>query len=293
MTIPHFYTLLLHATAATLAVLFLALLGLRVLNRALPRLRLPSVGDEASRMPRAVRRVEGPLDDDETPLRGETWRLEKLLFSRDRDVRVAAAQALGRQRSPEAAAALIEGLRREALPETWLLDPLGRPWAADVIVSALHDPSLLSIRAQLADAAGIAGALAAVHPLRAMLRTGRAHERVRAARSLRRLGDTAAAPMLITALTDGEWEVRAEAALALGGLGDPTAVPALERALHDDSWWVQANAATAIGQLGRRGRRALNRLLTSTDATTRERAREVICIAPVGARPPERELVAA
>ena len=283
MTVPHLYCLLLPLTGATLAVLSLLLVLLRARNRTRAGRSREFAGctHRAIRSPRPLRRLEGAIQLGQRNRRAGAWKLEKLLFDRDRDVRVAAAQSLGAQRSPVAAAALIEGLRREALPEAWIIEQLGKPWAAETIVAALADPLLLSIRAPLAEAAGLADAKNATPALRAMLRTGLARERTHAARALRRLGASEAVPALMIALSDDEWTVRAEAALALGELGDPRAVGVLERALDDDSWWVQANAASSIAQLGRRGRRALNRLLTSTDAITRERAREVIALEPV------------
>ena len=285
MTVPHLYFLLLPITGATLALLSVLLVLLRAHNRTLAGRSREFTGSthRAIRSPRPMRRLEGTIQLGHRHRRAGVWKLEKLLFDRDRDVRVAAAQSLGAQRSPVAAAALIEGLRREALPEAWIVEQMGKPWAAETIVAALGDPSLLQIRAPLAEAAGLAGATAAQPVLREMLRTGLARERTHAARALRRLGASEAVPALMIALSDDEWTVRAEAALALGELGDPRAVGVLERALQDESWWVQANAASAIGQLGRRGRRALNRLLTSTDAITRERAREVIAHDPIEA----------
>ena len=283
MTVPHLYFLLLPITGAILAMLAVLLVLLRAYNRTRFERSREFAGSthRAVRSPRPLRRLEGAIQLGHRHRRAGAWKLEKLLFDNDRDVRVAAVQSLGALRSASAAAALIEGLRREALPEAWIVEQMGKPWAAETIVAALADPSLLGVRAPLAEAAGLAGASAAVPALREMLRVGLARERTHAARALRRLNASEAVPALMTALSDDEWTVRAEAALALGELGDPRAVGVLERALADESWWVQANAASAIGQLGRRGRRALNRLLTSTDAVTRERAREVIALDPV------------
>jgi HEAT repeat protein len=73
--------------------------------------------------------------------------------------------------------------------------------------------------------------------------------RMKAAETLRKLGDTRAVDPLIKALGDKYFKVRKNAALALGEIGDARAIESLIEALTDFAFHVQA-AAKALGKLG-------------------------------------------
>ena len=282
MTIPHLYFTLLGITSGILGVILVTLVMAKVRSGRTRVHRMTSSSRSLIRATyrrRTLQRIRAVEQIGALRRRGEVWRLEELLSDRDTDVRIAAAQALGKLKTPTAAWALVKGLERAALPEAWLIEQLGKAWAADVITDALVDPQLLAIRAHLCEAAGLALAVEAERSLLQMLRIGTSVERTSAARALRLIGSHTATRHLIRALDDASPQVRSEAALALGEIADPGSVFALERALHDPDWWVQANAATALAKLGRRGRRALGRLLMHPDRVTRERAREVISTA--------------
>ena len=73
--------------------------------------------------------------------------------------------------------------------------------------------------------------------------------RLRAARSLGRLRDAAALPVLIEALAHRAGNLRKEAAIALGEIGDPRALPALEAADADPDPEVRKAARLARQRL--------------------------------------------
>ena len=73
--------------------------------------------------------------------------------------------------------------------------------------------------------------------------------RLRAARSLGRLRDVAALPVLIEALAHRAGNLRKEAAIALGEIGDPRALPALEAADADPDPEVRKAARLARQRL--------------------------------------------
>ena len=80
--------------------------------------------------------------------------LDRLLHDRDPRVRLAAARALGRIATPDAARILIAALEDGLLPEQRLVEVLGAPWAAGALLLAFRAPRTVAMRVPLADALG-------------------------------------------------------------------------------------------------------------------------------------------
>ena len=188
----------------------------------------------------------------------------------DRDVRAAAAYALGKMRPPVAVAALTKALddsvewnRAEvafALGQIFV-NPEGRAAGAvavPALIERLKDPSV-RVRKNSAYALGWSGAPAAAMPLIQALKDQAGEVRGEAAMSLGTLSrycqdSSAAGPAveaLIPVLQDNLEMARIYAAQTLGWFGpiSTPALPALERASQDDSAAVRQAVARAIAAI--------------------------------------------
>lgn len=203
-------------------------------------------------------------------------RLRPLLADPDGDVRLVAAGALARIGSGSAADALIGGLVARTLPPERLIERLGAPWAAPMVLARLQASDDLELVSGLARALGLAGYAPAEPDLIALLGHTEIELRISAARALATCGARASVGPLVDALQGDAWEVRAQAATSLGAIGAVEAVPALEAALGNHAWWVRSNAATSLAQLGPAGEAALRRALAGPDAYASERAAEAL-----------------
>jgi HEAT repeat protein len=204
--------------------------------------------------------------------------LEPLLADPDVDVRHAALGGLTRDGSPEAARALVRTLDTGTLPVERVVERLGRPWAAPVLLEAWDVPAVLPLRGWIAEALGLAGEARALPVLERLLRTGNDDERVRACRAVGRIGGPGALAALLPVLDDPYAPARAQAARALGELGDPEATTALGEGLSDPDWWVRANAGEALRRLGEPGLDVLRAALWGPDRYARDRAAEALCL---------------
>lgn len=115
----------------------------------------------------------------------------------------------------------------------------------------------------------------AVTAAEAHLRSRRAWNRARAAKSLGDMGARSATPALIEALDDGDADVRTTAARTLGKLGSPDAVEPLVRALASGTL-PRAVAGLALHEIGSDAVPALLGLLDSDDESVRSVAVELI-----------------
>ena len=200
----------------------------------------------------------------------------------DREARRVAARGLARRGDAEAAWLLIGALAAKALPEDRVLEQLGRPFAAETLVDALHLEQLRGVHAELVAGLGLARDAIGVFAVARLLRDGDERERTKACRALGRIGRTEVVPFLIEALEDTAATVRAIAARALGEIGDERCVPALGIHLTDRDWWVRANAAESLRRCGPQGILALERALESDDPFARDRAAEVLALHAAG-----------
>jgi hypothetical protein len=175
--------------------------------------------------------------------------LDRLLRDRDPRVRLAAARALGRIATPEAARLLISALEQGLVPEQRLVEALGAPWAAGPVLLAFRAPRTVAMRVPLADALGRARSPQAVEAFAAAMPAAATELRIRMVRALARIGSPGAVDAVRGTMSDPNWRVRAQAAWSLARLGDATATALLEQGLADASPWVRANCTAALRRL--------------------------------------------
>jgi HEAT repeat protein len=203
------------------------------------------------------------------------------LHSRNKDVRVRAAEALTELADPATATRLMFVLT-DPVPEVRIqavaaLARIGDPMAVKPILVQL-DREEGWVAHRITDSLGLFGA-AAVPVLNEYVAQSRRHSEL-VIRALGKIGDHRSEPVLlgmldfpdkevrtravsalgsvctpvgvqdlIQSLRDPSWEVRAQAAKSLGEGGDRMAVPALRHVLTDTSWWVRNNAAVGLSNL--------------------------------------------
>jgi HEAT repeat protein len=203
----------------------------------------------------------------------------------DYELRLIAARALRIVGGDEAAWELIRGLRDRVLPTDRLLEQLGRPFAAHALLQAMQIADFNEVRADIADALGLAAYAPAAHALGGLVRFGNERERTKACRALGRLGDPIVVPLLTRAMADDSWVVRAQAATALGRSGQFAAVSPLASALADQNWWVRANSAASLRLCGAAGLAALRHAAAEhPDRYARDRALEALALEAASTR---------
>jgi HEAT repeat protein len=203
----------------------------------------------------------------------------------DYELRLIAARALRVVGGDEAAWELIVGLRDDVLPKDRILEQLGRPFAARALLQAMQIADFHEVRADIAEALGLAAYAPAAHALGGLVRFGSERERTKACRALGRLGDPAVVPLLTHALEDDSWVVRAQAATALGACAHAAAVAPLAVALADRNWWVRANSAASLRLCGPPGLAALRHAATEhADRYARDRALEALALEAASSR---------
>jgi HEAT repeat protein len=161
----------------------------------------------------------------------------------DADIRVFAVQALGSIGNSRGTMAVIRVLRlpadaEKATARALAAQALGKlvdVRAVKPLIVALKDPDE-NVRQWAAESLGLIGDRRAVQPLIEVLKEKSvANQRVRtsAARSLGRIGDVTGVEPLVAALADKS--TRHEAIRALGGLRDPAAIEPLTKLLLDET----------------------------------------------------------
>jgi HEAT repeat protein len=170
-----------------------------------------------------------------------------------RDVRSAAAEALGEIGDSMAVPALIEALNDDPMGSVRstaakALGSIKDPSAVHALVKALKDP-VGSVRAAAAKALGGIQDPVAAPALIETLNDNYEQVLRAVASSLGAAKDPAAVPALIGKLTDPGENVRLSAAKALGDIGHPAAVPELIHALEDPASEVRSMAAKALGTI--------------------------------------------
>jgi HEAT repeat protein len=195
----------------------------------------------------AIPAIEIEKDDKPT-----TTQMRDVLLNGSLRGRAEAAQRLMALATPEAMAALFDGMA----------DTYAAYIAADAVLQrAIQKPEGLAplllpglkhkdyrTRMLTAYMLGKTGDKAASSELSVALSDESRDVRLYSAQALRKAGDKNAVPALIKALSDQYGLVRLQAAAALGQIGDSSAIPGLIKALDDPD--AAINAARALGKLG-------------------------------------------
>jgi HEAT repeat protein len=176
--------------------------------------------------------------------------IEVLTNSKELQVRVTAAQALGTLKDRRGVDALIaasgameKDLRLAAVNSLGLISD---HTSAEVLFVAAKDTDqgVRDAAIQSLAAMGIS-----VERLSTEITNPNWQTRVAAITTFARLGDAKATPLLITALKDSDSRVRAESARTLGQIGDQRALDALISSLGDSSADVRVESTFALGRL--------------------------------------------
>jgi HEAT repeat protein len=214
--------------------------------------------------------------------------LVECLTSENREVREAAARALGILKHPASAEPLAAALERACSGGGRAPGGRSGPDARECEAIALAvanlesyaGPPLIPLlgaeskdtRRWAARALGLARHAAAVDPLLRHLADARSDVRKEAAIALGHIGDPKAAAALMTALNHKDPETRRAAADALGEIRAVEAVEKLQAACSDSSEAVQVAAVTALGRIG--GLKAAAALRLALDGSSRKGVKE-------------------
>lgn len=186
-------------------------------------------------------------------------------------VRAEAAFALGLVGAAEAAPALVRTLTRETEPlvigeAALALARLGQPGSTPVLLPLLTQPHP-HVREQTLEALALLGDTTATTALLQATRDPIETVAWRAVYALEKVPDSGSLPRLYELVTANSPRVRAYVARTLGRIGDRAATPVLAGMLgsSEASWRVRVNAAVALGRLG--GEPALLALAPALDDT--------------------------
>lgn len=194
----------------------------------------------------------------------------------DRDVKLAAAEALSGLDDPSVIPVLCDELARV---EEWssprlaaLLVSFGEA-AVGPLLKTLDAAASLNARIWAAQILGKIGHRRATQPLIDRLHDRSQQMRMSAANALGDLGDLRAVrPLVDIVLRDPASVVRVEAAAALGKIGDPDAVPVLVSSLGDPEYWMRFRALEAIEVLAPEDTTPIEAALDDGNAEVRLRA---------------------
>ncbi len=171
------------------------------------------------------------------------------------EVRLEAAETLGRFKSPAAVKALIPALKDEnkqmRMTVAEALGDIGDKKSVEPLISLLKDVDW-EVRSYAAEALGDLEDSRAVNPLGNCLQDDNRNVRKNVVYALGEIDHRSAVRHLTTALKDADWEIRMEAASALGEIEDPSTIPALSEALTDENLNVRKASVEALGEIGDR-----------------------------------------
>ena len=204
---------------------------------------------------------------------------------RDRELRLIAARALRVVGGDEAAWQLILGLRDDVLPKDRILEQLGRPFAAHALLQAMQIADFNEVRADIADALGLAAYAPAAHALGGLVRFGSSESgRRRAAHSVvSAIRSSCRSSPVRWRTTRGSCAPRPRRRSAPARTRP--AVAPLAAALADRNWWVRANSAASLRLCGPTGLAALRHAASDhPDRYARDRALEALALEAASAR---------
>lgn len=192
------------------------------------------------------------------------------------EVRLQAAETLGRIKNPAAVQPLAEALKDKnwqmRVTAAEALGDIGDKSAVQALIAALGDANW-QVRCRAAEALGDIEDPRAVKPLGEALRDENRDVRQNVVQALSEIEDHSAVDPLTTALKDDDWEIRKEAAHALGEIEDPAAVSPLSLALTDENWEVRKSVVHALGEIGdRRAVEPLSKAMMDEDWEIRKQA---------------------
>jgi HEAT repeat protein len=202
---------------------------------------------------------------------GNVAELLQQLADEKRQVREAAAWALGEMGDKRAVPHLIQALNDESAKvreaATWALC-IGDEQAVPHLIQVLDDKRW-EMRAQAVEALGRIGDKSALPHLIRALNDRKSAVRMQAASVLGQLGDARVVPHLVQALDSNKDRVLLKIGWALGRLG---ALSELARALEDRRWQVREAAVIGLGEIGKKAVPHLRRALDDQLQEVREKA---------------------
>ena len=194
----------------------------------------------------------------------------------DSDVKLAAAEALGRIRDPSIVPTLcaqLEEVDEWASPRVaHVLVQFGKD-AVEPLLDAIRSSDSLNSRVWSTQVLGKIGDGKAVVPLIRRLHDRSEQMRLSVAAALGDIADNRALrPLVEVILRDPVAAVRAQAAVALGRIGDDSALPLLVTALGDPEYWVRFRALEAIEALEPEDPAPIESALADANPEVRKRA---------------------
>jgi len=177
-------------------------------------------------------------------------KLVELLEHDDQDVRMAAADSLGRIASKKATLALLKSTRDIAAVRRVAISALCAicdPRSTDLLVEVLsHTRDDGEVRARTARALSVIGGPKAIATLTAALGDWDSKVRTSVVTGLQRMGPPAVKPV-IAKMSSGSEVVRRTGAAVLSGIDSPECAPELLRLIRDRDPAVRAAAAHGLG----------------------------------------------
>lgn len=206
--------------------------------------------------------------------------LSEILRDPSLEVRLQAAETLGKMENPAAVGPLISALKDEnremRVAVAKALGDIEDKTAIDALVETLKDTDW-QVRQAAAEALGNIEDARAVEPLGKALADENRNVRITIVQALEDIEDNSGVEPLVGALNDEDWVIRAEAADALGTLEDPAAIGPLSRLLKDSNWEVRIAVVEALGDIDdRRAIKPLSRALKDPNWEIRAAAAEAL-----------------
>ena len=219
--------------------------------------------------------------------------LTRAVSDDDPNVRLSAAETLGRLQDPRAVEALIQALRQDPDPKVramaaWALGEIEDPAAVSALSIALREDDDQEVRVQAAEALGNIQDVSAIGALGDAVGDPRVEVRRAVVEALGNMDDARVVPLIVPSLRDDDVEVRRSAAQALGNAESAAAVEPLIAATRDDDLEVRVHVIEALGNQGdARAQPALLDALRDERADVRRAAIDALGNLDLGAAPGE------